>query len=839
MKILVGVIGFLIFAASIPSASQTADDGRDQARVYFFDRTLKSTGKTYSCDAIKELATTDKVGIVKGLNETQNLTLATIEGRSEFTLLRPADAPRIRATIESASQGLCQQVKHQNTVKAANAATTKAQLDAALARQNALNAQLNGGTPGAGSSGSSAAGGLATGAAVIGLLKEMKGDKKDTDAAIAENANAMKTQTAELEAARSANALVKPAATVVAAKSPDPAAASGVPPAAAHAQLMSNPIKMGNADVNFSNRSIKLTSGENQGATYTWSDEKGVYTSPGKADLSVDAMVGQSGIDRETLDGVNYVGSKDAAAGTQAAETIKSAGATNLDALAKRQNDLMDVALKDFKTRADSMVQKVVQTSQQATFCNTEAQAVQGSTSTYVESLRTCAGAAIRSDNVCTISRSPKAQQVSKFMSLASLLLAKENSASNNCRGAGYYAGIAQAGMTVMSLACSGTKMMCDGSCDATGKALASVNTAAKALLACGEKVLLFGKERMAWGRAQSGTPNEPAGVVAMDYARESMRHGSVATQVAAEFLRTIQTEQQPHVTARVTQCQKYAADILDMGIQIISLAQNRKEAKACKEALARTNGSGGTDGGTGNVADLTMDQLCAQPGQAAVAPCKCRNQPTAEGCPGFVADTLSREKLATNGAASAQMGMAGTANMANVGGITGSLTKMNGAKKSGLSAEAREALGLSDMAADGNSQGSSFGGTNGTSPITDGEYSGSVAEGDGSGTGEIASDSKSAGAKKADSKDKFGKFESMSSGSMGGGFGGFGSFGAGRIDPKTGKKITEQQAAIMVQRKIAAQELQEQVTTASGKSNWDKVRERYGNNLQSLYDSP
>lgn len=386
----------------------------------------------------------------------------------------------------------------------------------------------------------------------------------------------------------------------------------------------------------------------------------------------------------------------------------------------------------------------------------TALQKLQTTISTYVPAKTSCSGSAARADNFCSMIRSPTAQAVGMLMSVGGAALSKMSSASQTCGTTSDLSQLAQTGMTLANVACTGMKFMCDSSCASAQKILTGMVAEAKIAI--------------------TGAPASTAKIQAALTKEQSAPTG---------------------VAPKIAQCKKHAADIVQFTTQILGLATAAAQAKDCKEKLTA---GGGTGSGT-----VTMDEMCKDPTQAQTLVCKCKVDATAAGCPGAVVKTTNKD--------GGPLVIKGNGSGSQLAGIDAFR------QGSGLSSAAKTALGLdSNSAAStaGSALNSNFG-DSGVAAATSGAAT--DARGSLSASG---SDDKNKSDLAKDKKFSFGSFGSLGS-AIGGFFGGSGSKKSGT----SGNFGTEKQIAA-AKRQIANEQLRSEISTASGRSNWDKVRTRY-----------
>lgn len=387
-----------------------------------------------------------------------------------------------------------------------------------------------------------------------------------------------------------------------------------------------------------------------------------------------------------------------------------------------------------------------------------------------------CSTTSASAEKLCSMVRSEKAQQVQQLMTVGLGVLSKVTAASESCGITSTLSKVAQGGMLIAQGACSMKKAACDMSCNSAQKTLAAMKTEVQGILSCGLTTL------------------------------EPIRDNGGQVEKAAYQLGAVLDEEltpEKSVPSSIAQCDKHKLDVAQMGLTALGFLSAAQDGQKCQEQLA--TGNSGTGTSTSSVAGATMTtaEYCAVPDNAATITCKCTANPNAEGCLG--------SGLAKSGVALGKInGTDGPSAFASAGqnGL-GSLTasglnkdKSAAASGTGLSAAAREALGL--------------GGTGGSAGV-----------GNASGGGGSSSQLADEGKDKASGKDekKFGFFSTLG-GMLSGGK-------KSNQDSKSSNRTYEQDEAI--KRKIASEKVRAEITTASGKTNFDKIRSAYQSNSNSF----
>lgn len=387
-----------------------------------------------------------------------------------------------------------------------------------------------------------------------------------------------------------------------------------------------------------------------------------------------------------------------------------------------------------------------------------------------------CANSSAQAEKLCSMVRSEKAQAVQKLMSIGATILSKVTAASEACGTTADLSKVAQGGMMLAQGACSAKKFLCDSSCDDAEKTLKMMQAKIAVMETCAAKPTIAAAESAA-------------------------KISAAVKKFKAEI--DGQLAEGKAIPAAIVQCKAHKLDIALMGATALGFLSAAQDASACKKQLAagETANSSGTSTSSLAGAQITTAEYCSMPANAASLTCKCTNDPNAEGCLGSIANSGVNIGKINSGAgvsafASAKQNGLGAVN--SIGKDPFSSGEV--APGANLSDAAREALGIGAAADAVTSGGGSVGG----------------------GSAEAAKKGKSDEEKETP---KYGFFSSLG-GMMGGGRGPSAAANA------AARKIEQEQA---IKRKLASDQVRAEVTTASGKSNFDKIRSRYQQNAASF----
>lgn len=404
----------------------------------------------------------------------------------------------------------------------------------------------------------------------------------------------------------------------------------------------------------------------------------------------------------------------------------------------------------------------------------------------YKQAFAKCSSSAAKAANFCSMIRSDKAKAVQLLMTAGAAVVEKMSSASQTCSATANLSKVGQIGMTIAQVTCSGMKMMCDTSCATAATKYQQLSAAAKQAISCGSIKIASGQAAFIGGGVE-------------------IAQGQQAQAGSVEVEKGIAITQKD-LAAHKAQCDAHALDIMQMGIQVAGLATAFMQAKDCEKKLTANNGSG--DGTSASVTDV-----CKEPANASMQMCKCSANPMAEGCPAAI--------TAKTGNSDTDKGMTLKPN-----GIGSQMAAPGGYSQKALSPSARTALGLDS----GNNDGAW--GSSPNAGAGSGSAFGNAAAAGGAAGGGTAS---SAGLEAKEKLATADKDKKAVGGGLFGGLGGFGGLFGGGDKNKDGRTFKGGNPVDNAKRKLANEEYAAEVSAASGKSNWEKVRSRYVENRGTL----
>ncbi len=428
------------------------------------------------------------------------------------------------------------------------------------------------------------------------------------------------------------------------------------------------------------------------------------------------------------------------------------------------------------------------------------------STTAYLTAVKKCAQQLSTSQGICDEKKNGNAIAVTKLMTAGAGLIQNLSSASETCGTTADLTKIAGLGVSGVGLMCSANQKICQSDCGSAATALGVVEKDLGLML----KAIATDTEESAvveGNKAAAACTVGAAGCYSARYGQVSGVGKGILAE--AQKLEPIAKAQNGATIQPTTMaCVALGANILKFAMQAADLVNSSKDADKCKKALTAGNGGGGGSA----ITNVTTEEMCKNSANASLQVCKCHKDATAQGCPGAIAKALSKDPGGLT-----IKGGSGVSQLAGFGSKSGGTAGTNnfgggsGGESSGLSEAAKQALGLNTGNPNATAANSVAGGseTNGTS-----------------GSGSDSANKNQAENFKAKKFD-FGSFGSISSG-ISNFFGGKGKK-SGSTAAITDKQIEK------AKRQIASAQLRNEVSTASGKSNWDKIRARYVENRGSF----
>ena len=472
--------------------------------------------------------------------------------------------------------------------------------------------------------------------------------------------------------------------------------------------------------------------------------------------------------------------------GGEAKEAANPASVDTPDAKAATDKAAADKVAQEAQTKLEGAIGQMEAA---GGLCAQEVSSIKEAAKKYVVSKQTCGTDAASADNFCDTMRNQKALDVQKMISAGTAVISKATAASESCGIMGNVSTLANGGMLAAQAVCSGYKFKCDFSCGDAKKEIAAVaKLNGQPITSC------VSKERArVYELLEAERVNEA-----------NMLNGFINQLTAAQNQAAkVIGEETPAVEPHIITCEKHEADILTMGAQAAALLSAAMDSKKCEKQLSSGDGNGS---GSGSLA--TTAQFCAQPGNSSSITCRCAADPSGAGC----------------------LGSLGGSNVSGFAGLQKGVGNVSGFSSVVAPKISDSDIQFGDIPSDIAAK--TDNGLSPTSPFGTAEATGSGGSAGGSG---VAGASKPAGVAGEEEKSKF----SMGFSSLAKGFGNL--FGLKGND-KGGKSLSKEQKDVQLQaikRKIASDQVRAEISTASGKSNFDKIKERYTEARGSLISAP
>ncbi|WP_413289338.1 hypothetical protein [Bdellovibrio sp. HCB337] len=394
----------------------------------------------------------------------------------------------------------------------------------------------------------------------------------------------------------------------------------------------------------------------------------------------------------------------------------------------------------------------------------------------YVESQKACASREDKANYFCKESRNP---DIKKYLMVAQVLSAGLSGMADACSKWGKVMDFGNKALTAYQAACSSMRGYCMSAC---GDAVKSIQNQIRHSNELSKKVVDQSQKAIVEYTQQKNDH---------EVKRYQRLQSNIPKRVESYQKEVLEPELQvkndfKSVQEKKVTCDGYAAQLASAGVGILSMAKSFGEANECEDKTS-----------TDAVAAATPVDCSIPANKQNNMTCICQDAPRTPGCEGGLDNTLSAMNADSlrNASTSDFVPTAG-GDKVNLGGDAGGLD-------------------LSSKGTDGGGGSSLPGGPMG---------GGGGLGGSGGGFG--------GGPDKGQAARKSGMNTNILGGEGGGGGGG--SWGGGYADPALRQYLPGGQKD---PKAMAAQsaEASKQVTSQGGKSNWEKVRERYRDNKPSL----
>lgn len=409
----------------------------------------------------------------------------------------------------------------------------------------------------------------------------------------------------------------------------------------------------------------------------------------------------------------------------------------------------------------------------------------------YVRNKELCVKQAELANKLCLEGQSPGMKAAKALVDFSGPVLAMMSSAQKACSSTRKVMNLAAMGVTVAKGVCVAAKVSCDAKCGQSATKLTTVQTKIEAL----EGALTADD---AAGNTDCAARARAAGANAVNVGRTCVADLNVKNQtvrLAQQSLRAeLRTEQAATggtTNEMVANCNEKTRDILLMATNLMGMMMAKGSAKKCEEQLASSQGAG-------VASTATTAEYCASPEGNGTQFCKCQANVSAEGCSGSLAADAGALGDANNQRGANLKAGQGPNGFAGGGARGGAGSEFNLSGGTGSDSTGAPLGGLE-------AGGSVFGAPGAGS-------GGSVAGSAGAGAAGTAANAVNAG-KDSDKKWNFGSFVAT-----GGGV-------AGRSGSAGGNGSVNSQQQEAIERKIASDKYAAEITTSSGKSNFDKIK--------------
>ncbi len=400
---------------------------------------------------------------------------------------------------------------------------------------------------------------------------------------------------------------------------------------------------------------------------------------------------------------------------------------------------------------------------------------------TFTSAKKGCLKMAETSGFLCIAGTSPGTVAARTLIDVAGPVIALAGSAQKACSNTASMTDLVGKALLVAKGICVTAQLSCSGTCKIANMKLTALETEAAAMWPG------LSTDKLAASKA-CNTLTEPTAVSACVL---DLNAKLVLARTSITSLNSVLTTETPPTpgTAVYAQgkCNSNVKDIVLFGVNIIGVMAAKKNADECAKSLETAG-------------DVSPTQYCESPANVNTQFCKCKKDNTQQGCSGYLVDSINSEN--------SEEGIAGI-NLKNSGALNsfagGSKTPANTALGS-IDKKIADADKLSSKKSDADTANASSGqGSNGA---------GGSSHASGS---DVDPDSKA--------KKKW-SFSDLAS-SMFGGSGGSGGSG-GKASKKSGNASLNSSRDEAIQRRIASDKQASEVSSASGKSNWEKIRKAY-----------
>lgn len=426
-----------------------------------------------------------------------------------------------------------------------------------------------------------------------------------------------------------------------------------------------------------------------------------------------------------------------------------------------------------------------------------------------------CLKLAESANKLCKEKTSPGAQAAKNLAEKGGKAVASSGSAQKACSGTANLMDLIGKGMQAATGVCAKSKMSCDSGCAAAQaevkQMLADLKKIESSTITSDEQAAnqmcegecgLHCAPAYVDGKAAGEICEEACTGACQGNVQQSKKQAEAAVK---KLTATVTKESTPSpdgtVAATQAKCAAHTVDIASFLGNIADFAKSEASAADCDKKLSAAGAAG---------AGTTPQQYCEQSANSGTQFCKCQKDNSQQGCPGFLAKPTFADK--------AKSDVAGT-NIKGSGGLSGFASSARpGAEPSKNDLAGGDLNGLN-----GSDGGSLNGGSLGSRP--------GAAGAGGSSDGGSFSMKNGSGSDGSDS-DKKSEKKKWSFGSLANGLSNL-LTGKGGSSSRNSKKsgngdAKAKQQDERIKRKLASDKIAAEITSASGKSNWEKIHKVY-----------
>ncbi len=534
------------------------------------------------------------------------------------------------------------------------------------------------------------------------------------------------------------------------------------------------------------------------------------------AESQKDLATAQNGMAAAAEDAIKQVpGAEQAIKNAQEAANVKADAPGNQTAISLAAEKTSADLNKDVSTALTSDTPTLQNPSPAIAYSSTltTLRQIQTDIQTYTKSPKdSCRNMAEKASMLCVEGTSRGARAAKEVMEVAGPILGIVSSAQKSCSSTAKITRVVNMGLTIASGVCVAAKLTCDMTCKIAVTKLTQMNQTIQSQIASSIET--------DWTSAESTCRSQAAAEAAIEAkscgtayaacyktmyealytpcAADNNKKKLAASELIPKLQKAVANENiqtKPGTSPAIAAgCEGHVKDIALFALQLYGTANAIKSAQSCAEKLASSAAGANA---------VTTQQYCEKAANVKEQICICQANNMATGCPGAIA---------AGSAGNQEKGSNIQATKGNSG-FAGGFTPPTGVNPSGAKLGALPlADGIKGKAADSSGSGNDGVGFTGGG-------SGS------SGAGAVPQGSENAAIeKKADDNKKwsFGAFSGM-----GGGFSSL--FGGGSNSGKgSGSGTLGEKDMQAVKRELASEKISQQVSSASGKSNWEKVRNMY-----------